>query len=158
MKPSRLLAHKDERDILYPEPLPFVYGGRTFDILPMPDSKLMRVGDAIGEVAGVVSGIVELLQMDGASGFALADHVPSIIKTLIPCSSQIAEIALDIPREDAKRMPLVYRIEMLTLILKAEDAPLLLKKLPALMAVFQTEPEAQPTADPEEMDDETDSD
>lgn len=143
MSTSTLLAEKDERDILNPQARPFEYVGKTYMIAPMPDSLLMRIGDAVGEVASVVSGIAELLKEEGASPMSIMVHIPVIVRTLIPCSSQIATIVLGITPAQASAMPLVKRIELLTMILLAEDAPLVLKKLQALMAVFQTEPEAQ---------------
>lgn len=144
---SRLLAQKDERDILNPKPFPFEYGGKTYDILPMPDSKLMRIGDALAEVSGVVAGIAELLE-SGASGLSLAAYIPQIIKIVIPCSSKIIAVALDIKDEEAAKIPLARRIEALKLILLAEDAPLLRKNWQELTAIFAPEPTVpNPTAE-----------
>lgn len=140
---SVLLKDKDERDILNPQAKPFIAGGKTFNILPMPDSKLMRVGEEMAGAAETIAGVIELVSDSGMAS-SVVGAIPHLIKTLIPVSSGILSIVLDeSPEWVAENLPLAKRVEALRIVFQVEDIPLLLKNWHDLTEMFQPIPSVE---------------
>lgn len=140
---SRILKDKKESEILAPKPQIFVNSdGKKFEIYPMPDGKLTQCGDAISQIAEVVAGLAEI-RAQGLGGLTLVAFLPQVVKALVPCSTSLIKIALDVDDEYAQSISLVKRLEVIKLILIAEDTATILKNAKELMALFQPEPSTQ---------------
>jgi hypothetical protein len=93
---SPLLEAKSVEEIMNPTPFPFEYQGKTYQILPMPDSSLMIVADALGGVASIVDGIAGAIAGGGLKASDLVPFIPDILRALLPNASKLIAAALSI--------------------------------------------------------------
>jgi hypothetical protein len=133
---SPLLEAKPVEEILSPPARPFEYAGQTYRILPMPDSSLMIIADALGGVASVVDGIAGAIAGGGLKASDLVPFIPDILRALLPNASRLIAASLGIEIEAAAAIPLAKKLEALRLIIEAEDVPLILKNWGALVGTF----------------------
>jgi hypothetical protein len=133
---SPLLEVKPVEEILSPTARPFEYAGQTYQILPMPDSSLMIISDALGGVASVVDGVAQAFAGGGLKASDLVPFIPEIIRALLPNASKLIAASLGISADEAAAIPLARKLEALKLIIEAEDIPLILKNWGALVGTF----------------------
>ena len=144
---SRVLGMIPAEKILNPEPLFLQVGAERYPILPMPDSALMTVGDALSQAAGFVEHIANVGITEGRT-ITLADVLdlaptigPELVCLLVPNATKVIAACL---RKDEQwvqdNLRVHQRIEALDLILQAEHLPTILAAFTRLVAQFQRAP------------------
>ena len=144
-KPKPLLESKTPEAVLNPQSVEYVYGGQTFRIRPMTDAQLMLAADALADVAGVLS---QALAGD-ADTSALVAAAPAVFRAVLPRSTELLAASLSLSQSQVAAIPLAHRLEILRVVLEAEDIPLLLKNLAALTGLFRKPEAPEAEAEPE---------
>ena len=144
---SRVLDAIPSERILNPEPFFLEIGSQRYEILPMPDSLLMQLGDEMASVLNLLDTIVQ--GNEDGTGFTpkqLMPLAPHIVKLLVPNATRIVAACLGLEDEFvAQTFYLHKKLEALRLIVEAENLPLILGNWTALVATFQT-PEQEAVA------------
>jgi len=144
---SKILDQKDARDILFPTGKIWEFGGKTYEIYPLPDEALSKVSDHLQTITDLFRELLELRQATSAPDakpeelFQAADMlplIPSLVKTLLPSQSALIAAAIQEPVEwVSKAIPLARKLECLRLIIEAEDVPLIVQNFLLLASAFK---------------------
>ena len=142
---SKLLKDKPEAEILAPEPIAFTWKGKPYEIYPLPDSALMRVGDSLSDITRLFDTVAqidingrkfsELGQLEMVQ--ILAPLVPQIVRLLLPNASRLIAACLRIDETAvAEEMRLADKLEALSAIVKQEDLPRIVANFLSLTEAF----------------------
>jgi hypothetical protein len=126
---SKILEDKNEDDIWEPEPIYFTLGNRQIPVLPMPDSVRITIAKNITAVVNIAQEFSNLGINQSSSLGKLAPIAPMILEFLLPNATAIIAGCLRKSPEWVERCLWGgKKMEVLNIILDAEDIPMIIKK------------------------------
>ncbi len=141
---SKTLQAKVERDgeeeIQEPTGIPFTLAGKEYNILPMPDYKLIKAMAHMTLLANIASDFIDQARVQGGVGqLDIMLKLPDIIIGCIPVATKLIAIELDLDEDFVSaNCPLAKKMEALHCIFKAEDVGLLIKNLTGIRVLLET--------------------
>lgn len=138
-KQESLVDQKNSDDILFPEPIPYTVGNKTFQITPMTDGQLIRVGDALNGIIGAFGKVIPLEPGGGVDPAKVIAAIPELLSLALPEASKLIACAAGIDADVVAKVPLVHKVGLLRAIFEAEDIPLLLKNVRSLVGMFKAQ-------------------